>query len=123
MTIAERLRAIREQKQLSQRDIATRAGWVGPYVSRVECGHVIPTVENLEKFARALKVPLWQLFYGLDTYPSTINSHVEAHSRHRRSWRQERIQLQKFAAALSEMNDSQRDLFMAIATKIAKWRA
>ena len=33
------------------------------YVSRVENGHTVPSVETLEKFARALEVPMYQLFY------------------------------------------------------------
>ena len=32
------------------------------YVSRVERGRTIPTVETLEKFAKALEIPLYRLF-------------------------------------------------------------
>jgi transcriptional regulator with XRE-family HTH domain len=33
------------------------------YISRVENGHTVPAIETLEKMARALEVPLYQLFY------------------------------------------------------------
>lgn len=57
------IRAIREQKWLSQGDIERRSGLKRAYISRVEHGHTAPSVETLEKMARALEVPLYQLFY------------------------------------------------------------
>ena len=63
MLISDRLRALREAKKLSQGDIEKRSGLKRSYISRVEGGHTIPSVETLEKFARALEVPLYQLFY------------------------------------------------------------
>jgi len=61
--LAERLRQIRESKKLSQGDIENRSGLLRCYISRVENGHTIPALETLEKLARALDVPLYQLFY------------------------------------------------------------
>ncbi len=59
MVISHRLRAIREQKDLSQGDIEQRTGLKRCYVSRVENGHTVPSIETLEKMARALEeVPL-----------------------------------------------------------------
>jgi transcriptional regulator with XRE-family HTH domain len=63
MVIGDRLRELREQKKLSQGDIEHRTGLLRCYVSRVENGHTVPAVETLEKFARALEVPVYQLFY------------------------------------------------------------
>jgi len=63
MVISDRLRAIGEQKDLSQGDIEQRTGLKRCYVSRVENGHIVPTIETLEKLARALEVPMYQLFY------------------------------------------------------------
>jgi len=62
MLIGDRLRAIREAKKLFQGDIEERSGLKRSYVSRVENGHTIPSVETLEKLGRALEVPLYQLF-------------------------------------------------------------
>ena len=63
MVISDRLRAIREQKELSQGDIERRTGLKRCYVSRVENGHTVPSIETLVKLARALEVPMSQLFY------------------------------------------------------------
>ena len=70
MVISDRLRAIREQKDLSQGDIEERTGLKRCYVSRVENGHTVPSIETLEKLARALEVPLYQLFYEGDEPPA-----------------------------------------------------
>jgi transcriptional regulator with XRE-family HTH domain len=69
MIIGERLRALREEKNLSQGDIEKRTGLLRCYISRVENGHTVPAVETLEKMARALEVPLYQLFYEGDEPP------------------------------------------------------
>jgi transcriptional regulator with XRE-family HTH domain len=63
MIISERLRFLREQKKLSQGDIEQRTGLMRCYISRVENGHTFPAVETLEKIARALEMPLYQLLY------------------------------------------------------------
>jgi transcriptional regulator with XRE-family HTH domain len=69
MVISNRLRAIREQKDLSQGDIEERTGLKRCYVSRVENGHTVPSIETLEKMARALEVPMYQLFYDGEKPP------------------------------------------------------
>ena len=52
MLIGERLKALREQKNMSQGDIEKRTGLLRVYISRVENGHTVPAIETLEKFAR-----------------------------------------------------------------------
>ena len=71
MSLAERLRALRERKHLSQGEIEKRTGLLRSYISRIENGHSVPTIETLEKFAKALEVPLYQLFHD-STQPSEI---------------------------------------------------
>jgi transcriptional regulator with XRE-family HTH domain len=63
MVIADRLKALREAKHLSQLDIQQRTGLLRCYISRVENGHTVPEIETLEKFAGALEVPMYQLFH------------------------------------------------------------
>ena len=63
MIIGERLRALREYKALSQVDMERRTGLFRYYISRVENGHTIPTLETLTRFARALEVPVFHLVY------------------------------------------------------------
>jgi len=73
MLIGTRLRQLREQKQLSQGDIEERTGLLRCYVSRVENGHTVPSLETLERFAGVLDVPLYQLFFNGDEAPPTPN--------------------------------------------------
>jgi transcriptional regulator with XRE-family HTH domain len=73
MIIGDRLRTLREEKKFSQGDIEKKTGLLRCYVSRVENGHTIPSVETLEKFARALEVPMYQLFYDGEEPPKLPN--------------------------------------------------
>jgi transcriptional regulator with XRE-family HTH domain len=63
MVIGDRLRELRESKELSQGDIEKRTGLLRCYISRVENGHTVPAVSTLEKMARALEVPMYRLFH------------------------------------------------------------
>ena|SRR5713101_2569661 len=67
--IGERLRVLREQKGLSQGDIQKRSGLPRTYLSRVENGHTVPAVGTLEKWAKALEIPMYQLFYDGEEPP------------------------------------------------------
>ena len=71
MLIGTRLRQLREQRQMSQGDIEERTGLLRCYVSRVENGHTVPSLETLERFAGVLDVPLYQLFFSGDEAPPT----------------------------------------------------
>ncbi len=73
MIIGDRLRALREEKKFSQGDIEKRTGLLRCYISRVENGHTVPAIETLEKLARALEVPLYQLFYDGEEPPELPN--------------------------------------------------
>jgi transcriptional regulator with XRE-family HTH domain len=73
MLIGTRLRQLREEKQLSQGDIEERTGLLRCYVSRVENGHTVPSLETLERFAGVLDVPLYQLFFSGNNAPPTPN--------------------------------------------------
>jgi transcriptional regulator with XRE-family HTH domain len=63
MVIGNRLRQLRESKELSQGEIEKRSGLLRCYISRVENGHTVPAVSTLEKMARALDVAMYRLFY------------------------------------------------------------
>jgi transcriptional regulator with XRE-family HTH domain len=73
MIIGERLRELREAKQLCQGDIEKRTGLLRCYISRVENGHTVPAVETLEKLARAFEVPLYQIFYDGEEPPKLLD--------------------------------------------------
>ncbi len=73
MIISDRLRALREEKNLSQGDIEKRTGLLRCYISRVENGHTVPAIETLEKMARAFEVPMYQLFYDGEEPPKLLD--------------------------------------------------
>jgi transcriptional regulator with XRE-family HTH domain len=73
MIIGDRLRELSEQKKFSQGEIEKRTGLLRAYVSRVEHRHSVPAIETLEKFARALEVPMYRLFYDGEEPPRSPN--------------------------------------------------
>lgn len=66
MFIGQRVKELREQKGLSQGDVEKFSGMLRTYISRVENGHSVPSLDTLERFAAALDVPLYQLFRGTE---------------------------------------------------------
>lgn len=62
MKIGTTIRAYRLQKGLSQGDIEKRTGLLRCYLSRVENGHTVPSLDTLAKIAQALDLPLAQFF-------------------------------------------------------------
>jgi transcriptional regulator with XRE-family HTH domain len=62
MLIGDRLKTLREQKKLSQGDVEKRTGLLRCYISRVENGHTVPSVDTMERMAQALEVPMYRLF-------------------------------------------------------------
>jgi len=73
MMIGNRLRFLRERKGLSQGDIEKSTGLLRCYISRVENGHTVPSLETLERFASVLEVPLYRLFYSGEGEAPTPN--------------------------------------------------
>ena len=122
MLIGRRLRELRESKNLSQGDIERRTGLLRCYTSRVENGHTVPSVETLEKMARALEVPLHLLFHD---GKSPVEKPALSRNGHDKeslwgSQGHERRELLLFAKALARMTDRQRNLLMAMARDMAK---
>jgi transcriptional regulator with XRE-family HTH domain len=73
MIIGDRLRALREERKFSQGDIEKRTGLLRCYISRVENGHTVPALETMEKLAKALEIPIYQLFYEGEQPPDLPN--------------------------------------------------
>ena len=122
MVIADRLRALREHKSLSQGDIEKRTGLLRCYISRVENGHTIPAIETLEKLARAIEVPLYQLFYD-DVeqlkLPSLLNRRNRDDVAWGRSGKHARM-LDNFRRLLKRTSESDRKLLLFIARKMTR---
>ncbi len=62
-TVGARIRELRQEKGLSQGDVERRTGLMRCYISRVENGYKSPSLRTVERFARALEVPLYRIFY------------------------------------------------------------
>jgi transcriptional regulator with XRE-family HTH domain len=124
MIMGERLKEIREAKKLSQGDIEKKTGLLRCYVSRVENGHTVPSVETLEKFARALEIPLYRLFVDHDQKVKKLDIRTaNSNGDHDSSWvasGKTRSQLRLFAKALSKMSDRDRKIVFASAQQMAK---
>ena len=67
MKIGTTIRAHRLQKGLSQGDIEKKTGLLRCYLSRVENGHTVPSLETLAKIAEAMEINLADFFPGTDT--------------------------------------------------------
>jgi transcriptional regulator with XRE-family HTH domain len=119
MLIGERLRELREAKNLSQGDIEHKTGLLRCYTSRVENGHTVPAVETLEKYARALEVPLYRLFYEGDERPQKPKLLTTKPEPEWGAKANERHELRTFAKALSRMDEGQRRLLLAMAQRMA----
>lgn len=122
MIIGDRLRKLRDERSLSQGDIEKRTGLLRCYISRVENGHTVPSLETLEKMARALEIPLYKLFYEGDEMPELPNlkrrktadeiALAEAGSKDARFF----LKIRKL---LSKIDESDRRLLLYLAQKMA----
>jgi transcriptional regulator with XRE-family HTH domain len=121
MLIGDRLRNFREAKNLSQGHIEKRTGLLRCYISRVENGHTIPAMETLEKMARALEVPLYQLFYDGQEQPQSPNA-VKGKTAAQGLWgssgKDARL-LSKLQQLLGRISENDRKLLMLLAQKLA----
>jgi transcriptional regulator with XRE-family HTH domain len=109
INIGATIRAFRLQKSMSQGDIEKRTGLLRCYLSRVENGHTVPSLETLQKIASALDLPLGQ-FFSEDTVREVPGL----------SLNEDEIrfltQVQRYSAHLSE---SDRRLLLAMVRKFA----
>ena len=117
MVIGDKLRALREQKNLSQGDIEKRTGLLRCYISRVENGHTVPSVDTLEKMARALEVPMYRLFTD-EAHVKVPNMRAEIIPRRATNSKQERV-VRAFAKLFARMDEKSRGLLIHMASKMA----
>ncbi|MHB8527267.1 MAG: helix-turn-helix domain-containing protein [Candidatus Acidiferrales bacterium] len=123
MQVGQRLREIREAKNLSQGDIEKRSGLLRPYISRVECGHTVPSLETIEKFARGLGIPTYQLFIGAEGNQNSILPATRG-ATGGNSFGKERMEEERYFLRLwrllAQMSESNRALFLFLAVAMAK---
>jgi transcriptional regulator with XRE-family HTH domain len=122
MVIGERLKALREQKNLSQGDVERRTGLIRAYISRVENGHTIPSIETLEKFARSLEIPMYVLFYDGEKPPRENIPAPGGATGWGRSGRDARM-LSRFRRLMSRADQSDQKLLLFMAQKMSQRKA
>jgi transcriptional regulator with XRE-family HTH domain len=122
MQIGERIRQLRQAKKLSQGDIEKRTGLFRCYISRVENGHTVPAIETLGKFAQAMEVPMYQLFYDWDEPPKLPNL-PKRKTGDDTAWGgsgKDAQTLDKFRRLLNRTSESDRKLLLLMAQKMAR---
>jgi transcriptional regulator with XRE-family HTH domain len=121
MIIGDRIRALREDKKLSQGDIEKRTGLLRCYISRVENGHTVPALDTIEKIARALEVPLYELFYDGEK-PPQLPKLPKRRSADEIVWgstgKEARL-LTRFRRLMGKIDDQDRRLLLYMAQKLA----
>jgi len=121
MNIGQRLQTLREEKNLSQGDIQKRSGLLRPYISRVENGHTIPAIDTLEKIAKALEVPLYELFYD-GKQPPEVPAILKRRSGDDDAWGssgRDADYLMKVRRLLKRMDEGDRRLILQMVQKMA----
>jgi transcriptional regulator with XRE-family HTH domain len=120
MVIGDRLKALREAKNLSHDDIEKRTGLLRCYVSRVENGHTVPSLETLEKFARALELPLYHLMFDGDKPPAPPKSIKISTEDSLESSRSGALLMRKLLPLLAKMDQEDRNLILFLAGRVSK---
>jgi len=119
MIIGERLRAIREHKSITQGDVERSTGLLRAYLSRVENGHTIPSIETLDKWTRALGVTMSELFSENGKAAKPLDLPEPKPEKLDRSASNN---LRRLTQAYQRMTPRNRVLLVTIANKLAKSR-
>ena len=122
MRLGDRLRKLRQEKKLSQAEIEKRTGLVGPYISRIENNHSSPSIETLEKFAKALEVPLYKLFYDGDKPPKLPNPPIRNTSGDKPwgNFGKDAEYLNKLRRVLAKATEKDRKIIMILVQNMAR---
>jgi transcriptional regulator with XRE-family HTH domain len=121
MVISDRLRELREEKRLSQGDIEGRTGLLRSYLSRVENGHTVPSIETLEKLAAALEIPLYEMMYDGNEppRPPDLSSGKSGAGDGWGNRGKDAIYLHKLRRLLSKTSEEHRQLILHLAQRLA----
>jgi transcriptional regulator with XRE-family HTH domain len=112
MNIGDTIRNFRLQKGMSQGDIEKRTGLLRCYLSRVENGHTIPSLDTLAKIAGAMEMQLGQFF----AESGNDNGHGKAVPQLTDDELRFLSQIRRYSGNL---NDSDRKLVIAMVKKMA----
>jgi transcriptional regulator with XRE-family HTH domain len=120
LVIGDRLKSLRESKELSQGDIEKRTGLLRCYISRVENNHTVPSVDTLEKLARALEVPMYRLFHDGQVEPSVRGFKQPDGDDRWGSKGREADYLAKLCSLLSKLNEKDQKLLLQVVQKVSR---
>lgn len=73
MMIGDRLRIIRKKRQLTLGNLKNLTGLSSAYLTRVEKGKELPSLDAVEKLAHALGVSMHRILYGEEDPPALPN--------------------------------------------------
>lgn len=118
MVIGERLRELRIEKKLSQGDMEKRTGLLRCYTSRVENGHTVPNLGTLEKYAQALEVPLYRLFYE-GNKPAKLPRLFAGNENEWGKKGKDAAELRTLARLLGRMKSEDQKLLLGLAARMA----
>jgi len=121
MILSDRIRELREHKQLSQGDVERRTGLIRSYLSRVENGHTVPSLDTLEKLAAALEVPLYVLLYdGNEPPPVPKPPAVRTGAALWGATGKDALYVEKLRRLLSRMSNDNRRVIALVTQKLAR---
>ncbi len=114
MNIGDTIRNYRIQRNMSQGDIEKRTGLLRCYLSRVENGHTIPSLDTLAKIASAMNLPLAQFFteYNLEQATAASKSTPQLSEDEVRFL----TQIRRYS---TNLNESDRKMLLAMVKKFA----
>lgn len=106
MDVGSVIRTFRQRRGLSQGDLEKRTGLMRCYISRVENGHTVPSIETLSRIARALDAPLADLFLSADARVAP-NDSTEQHF------------LEEMRRYLPELSPAEREQILEMVRRLA----
>ncbi len=111
LQVATAVRDLRHVRNLSQRQLAARMGVPRTYISKIENGKAMPTLNSLDRLARALKVDIASLLRDANTRHSDETAVLTADPF-----------LAEIAAYTSQLNELQRSIFLNHVRELAAGR-
>jgi transcriptional regulator with XRE-family HTH domain len=111
LQVAAAVRDLRHVRNLSQRQLAARMGVPRTYISKIENGKAMPTLNSLDRLAKALKVDIASLLRDANNRHSDETAVLTADPF-----------LAEIAAYTSQLNELQRSIFLNHVRELAAGR-
>ena len=76
-TFSDNLKAIRKEKGLSQNDVAEKSGMIASTYNRIENMKVSPSIDTIERIAKAMDTPFVELFLSREIKDRSLLDKLE----------------------------------------------